>query len=84
MQVVAVAVGVVPEVVCLPASALPVLVADALIPVVVAPVPVAVAPVAVAKAVGETRGVAPAVGAVFSLVASAARLAASTQWLRVR
>ena len=79
MQVVAVAVGVVPEVVCLPASALPVLVADALNPVAVTPIPVAVSLVAVVKAVGETCDVVSAVGAVFSLVASAARLAASTR-----
>ena len=69
----------VPEVVCLPVSVLPVLVADALNPVAVAPVPVAFSPVAVTKAVGETCGVASALGAVSSLVASAARLATSTQ-----
>ena len=61
------AVGMVPDVVCLPVSVSPVLVVDA-------PVPAAFA-----EAVGESRGVASAVGAVFSLVASAARLAASSQ-----
>ena len=66
------AVGVVPDVVCLPVSVSPVLVGDA-------PVPAEFSSVAFAKAVGESRGVASAVGAVFSLVGSAARLAASSQ-----
>ena len=68
MQAVAGAVGLVPDVTRLPVS----------VPVVDAPVPAAFSPVAVAKAVGESRGVASAVGAV-SLVGSAARLAASSQ-----
>ena len=65
-------VGVVPDVVCLPVSVLPVLVVDA-------PVPAVFSPVAFAKVVGESCGVASAVGAVFSLVGSAARLAASSR-----
>ena len=75
MQVVAATVGVVPEVVCLPVSVLPVLVADALVLVAVVSVPVAFSLVAVAKTVGETRGV----GAVLFLACSAARLAASSR-----
>ena len=83
MRVVAVAAGVVPEVVCLSASASPAPVAIALDPVAVAPDPVAVLEAA-AKSLGETRGVASSAGAVSFLAASAARLAASTHLLRVR
>ena len=70
VRVVSEAVGVVPEVVCMSASALD--------PVAVAPDPVAVCE-AVAKALAETCGVASAVGAVSFLAASAANLAALTQ-----
>ena len=73
-----VAAGVVPEVVCLSASASLGRVAVVLVPVAVAPDVVTVCE-AVAKALGETCGVASAAGAVSFLAASAARLAASTQ-----